>query len=86
MDKNNVGNIANIVSNAGNVKGTSLADVKDQEIKGVGLPPIRKELDRSPLEVDREEHGTQEVDVLQAVHRDANILATKLTSIDGLPQ
>jgi hypothetical protein len=83
----NMRNIRNMVSDAGNVKGTSLVDVKDQEVKGVGLPPIRKELDRSPLEAAKEEHDPLEgADFLRAVHKDTNAHAIKLTNLDGLPE
>ncbi|MDR1906812.1 MAG: hypothetical protein LBQ03_01150 [Puniceicoccales bacterium] len=82
-----VKNIANITSPAGTVKGTSLADVKDQDIKGIGLPPIRKELDRTPVEAAKDEYDPIGAsDLSQSVRFDANARATKLTSLDGLPE
>lgn len=84
---NDVANIANVVSVAGDAKGTSLADVAGQSIRGIGVPPIRRELNRSPLEAadeDRNRLGAN--DFSQAVLRDANVYATKLTNLDGFPE
>jgi hypothetical protein len=84
---NDVKNIANVISVAGDAKGTSLADVADQSIKKIGVPPVRRELDRSPLEAameDYEELGASDLSL--AVRLDANIHATKLTSLEGFPE
>ncbi|MDR0740343.1 MAG: hypothetical protein LBF34_01375 [Puniceicoccales bacterium] len=83
----NMKDIRNMVSDAGGVKGTSLADVKGQEILGIGLPPVRKELDRSPLEAAKDEYNPLETsDFSQTVQKDANVHAIKLTNLDGFPE
>jgi hypothetical protein len=81
----NMANIANVVG-IGGEKGTSLNDVKDQEIKGIGKAPIRRELDQSPMEKAKDEYSPLRInDPLQAIQLDANIVATE-NNREGLPE
>jgi hypothetical protein len=82
-----VSNVRNIMGETGSVQGTSLPDVKGQEVKGIGKAPIRRELERGPSEAESEDRGIlKESDQSQAVLRDANAPAIRLTGLTGLPE
>jgi hypothetical protein len=71
------------------VSGTSMQDIKAQEILNVGVAPIRQETEKRPVEEEMDEYADDPFgmsDVSKAVLRDANAPATKLTNLEGLPE
>ncbi|MDR0590801.1 MAG: hypothetical protein LBG09_03055 [Puniceicoccales bacterium] len=81
--------INNIISPDGAAKGTSLPDVQGQEVKKIGVAPVREDLKKSPVEKEKDEHDRDrfsESDSSRAVMRDANARATKLVDLEGLPE
>ncbi|MDR1303324.1 MAG: hypothetical protein LBJ81_01740 [Puniceicoccales bacterium] len=80
--------INNIVGLDG-AKGTSLPDVRDQEVKKVGVPPVQEDLRKSPVEKEEDDYDRDRLsqsDFSRAVTRDANARAMKLVNLEGLPE
>ncbi|MDR2200993.1 MAG: hypothetical protein LBN94_02715 [Puniceicoccales bacterium] len=75
------------MSNSSSANGTSSVDVRAQEVKGIGLPPLKREMEKSPLESTREKRDLFNVnDLSQSVTIDANAAAKRLTNLSGLPE
>jgi hypothetical protein len=86
---NDVKNINNIISPGGRDKGTSLPDVRDQEVKKIGVAPVQEELKKTPGEREEEDYGHDRLfqsDYSRAIMRDANARATRLTDLEGFPE
>jgi hypothetical protein len=80
--------INNIVGLDG-AKGTSLPDVRDQEIKKVGVAPVREDLNKSPVEKEEDEYNHDrfsQSDESRAVLSDANAPAKRLGGLEDLPE
>ncbi|MDE6576478.1 MAG: hypothetical protein K2L24_03755 [Opitutales bacterium] len=66
---------------------TSYADMKAQEVKKVGLPPLRQEMEMSPLEhAQTKDQDFFAVNNPAALQLDANVAAKQLIGLDGLPE
>jgi hypothetical protein len=77
------------MSMSSDVGGTSMRDIKAQEILNVGVAPIRQEVDKRPNEGEMDDYASDPFgisDASKAVLRDANAPATKLTNLEGLPE
>ena len=85
------GTVSNTIintSNAADVKGNSVPDVKAQEILGIGTPPIARELQKSPVEKSITEGSIfmHVNDQSKAVTVDANVSAKQLVGLEGFPE
>lgn len=65
----------------------SYADMKAQEVKKVGIAPLRQELDMSPIERSQDiNRDFLNVSSPAALQLDANVAAKQIVSLDGLPE